>query len=244
MPPRFYVPEARDDESVVELPDDEAAHLTRVLRLAGGDAVRVFNGRGDEWDARVEDAARHRVSVRLHSRVAATAEPRLGLTLAVAVLKGDKMDAVVRDAVMLGATAITPLVTSRTEVSRTAIERGNRVARWRRIAVSSAKQCGRAVVPEVQAVATFDACISGAAHAVMMVEPAATPAAVSLRELKAPAAGPLTLFVGPEGGWTSEEVQQARASGAMLLRLGAQTLRADALPIVGLTAVRVQLEDL
>jgi 16S rRNA (uracil1498-N3)-methyltransferase len=243
VPPRFYVPEARDEESVVELPEDEATHLTRVLRLAGGDAVRVFDGRGAEWDARVELVARRRVSVRLHSRVAATAESRLVLTLAVAVLKGDKMDSVIRDAVMLGATTIAPLVTTRTEVSRAAIERAGRVARWQRIAVSSAKQSGRAVVPEVQPVATFDACISHAAYAVMMVEPAATVAAVSLRELKPPPGGELTLLVGPEGGWTNEEVQQGRASGAMLLRLGAQTLRADAVPLVGLTAVRVQLED-
>lgn len=228
----------------MELPEDEAAHLTRVLRLTVGDAVRVFNGRGEEWDARIETIVKHRVAVRLQSGVAITPEPRLNLTLAVAVLKGDKMDAVIRDVVMLGATAIVPLVTTRTEVSRAAIERSGRVARWQRIAVASAKQCGRAVVPEVQAVVTFDACIGRAAYAVMLVEPAATVAAVSLRALKAPAQGALTLFVGPEGGWTSEEVQQARESGAMLLRLGAQTLRADAVPIVGLTAVRVQLEDL
>ena len=71
------------------------------------------------------------------------------LTLAQAVLKGDKMDDVVRDAVMMGVAAIQPIVTARSEVTRAALERGHRRERWQRVAVSSAKQCGRAVVPAV-----------------------------------------------------------------------------------------------
>jgi 16S rRNA (uracil1498-N3)-methyltransferase len=159
------------------------------------------------------------------------------------VLKGDKMDAIVRDAVMLGVRAIVPMITMRTETSRAAIDRSHRVRRWQRIAVSSAKQCGRAVVPEVHEAAVFDAVIEHVTNAVMLVEPAAAANTMTLRDLERPVGAELTLVVGPEGGWTDEEVQHARQSGAMLMTLGAQTLRADAVPIVALTAVRVQLED-
>jgi 16S rRNA (uracil1498-N3)-methyltransferase len=247
VPPRFYVPEARAEESTIVLPADEAMHLTRVLRLSRGDQVRVFNGRGDEWDALVDDTRKDHATVLLQSKVRAAPEPRVAITLAAAVLKGDKMDDVVRDAVMLGVHAIIPLLTVRSEVARTAIERSGRVARWQRIAIASVKQCGRAVVPEVMPLDTFDNVIEKGGNVVMLVEPSTGAGAVALREMSDTAStGPkrLMVVVGPEGGWTAEEVQHARKSGDMLLTLGAQTLRADALPIVALTALRVRMEDL
>jgi 16S rRNA (uracil1498-N3)-methyltransferase len=239
--PRSYVPDARAEGEVIELPDDEARHLTRVLRFAPGDRLRVFNGRGTEWNAVMDSVAKQRVTVRLERQVPTAPEPRTSITLAVAVLKGDKMDEIVRDAVMLGVTAIRPLLTTRTEISRASLDRSSRIERWNRIAVSSAKQCGRAVVPAVQAAEPFEHVIPMTTDGVMLVEPAAAADAVGLGELKGRQS--LTLIVGPEGGWTADEVQRARANGTMLLTLGAHTLRADAVPIVALTACRVRLED-
>lgn len=251
VPPRFYVPEAGADESTILLPEDEAAHLTRVLRLSRGDRIRVFNGRGDEWEACVDEASKRRVVARLESRVVPAPESRWSIALALAVLKSDKMDDVVRDAVMLGVTAIVPMITARTELSRAALERSNRAARWQRIAVASAKQCGRAVVPEIGAAVAFDELIAHVDNGIMLVEPATGASARTLRDLPLAEQRPatsgsppkLTLLTGPEGGWTPEEVRQAHDSGAMLLTLGTQTLRADAVPLVALTALRVRLED-
>jgi 16S rRNA (uracil1498-N3)-methyltransferase len=225
-------------DSVIELPQDEAAHLVRVLRLAAGDRIRVFNGRGDEWWATVDDAGKRNVTVRLHEKSAPAREARVPTTLAVALLKGDKMDHIVRDAVMLGVTAVQPLVTARTEI---AAVRGDRTARWQRIAVSSAKQCGRAVVPQVHPVAPLDEVLGAVQDAVMLVEPSTGIAAKALRDL--PAVEQVTLIVGPEGGWTEPELKTAVASGATLLTLGPRTLRAEAVPIVALTALRVHWED-
>ena len=241
MPPRFYVPEARAQEGAIELPTDEAAHLSRVLRLSVGDHVRIFNGRGEEWDAVIAHATKQRVAVRLGASVTPAKEAGIAITLAVGVLKGDKMDDLIRDAVMLGVVAVQPLISARTEITPAAIERGGRVARWQRVAVSSAKQCGRAVVPEVRPALRFEDAITAALNPVMLVEPAAAADARTLRDL--PALRCVTLVVGPEGGWTEHEVRFAAANGSMLLTLGAQTLRADAVPIVALTAFRVRLED-
>ena len=223
-------------DSVIELPQDEAAHLVRVLRLAAGDPIRVFNGRGDEWLATVDDAGKGYVTVRLNEKSAPAREARVPITLAVAVLKGDKMDHIVRDAVMLGVTAVQPLVTARTEI---AAVRGDRHARWQRIAVSSAKQCGRAVVPEVRPVAPLDDVL--VTPVVMLVEPSVAVPAMAVRDL--PALERVTLIIGPEGGWTEQELKTAVASGALLLTLGPRTLRAETVPIVALTALRVHWED-
>ena len=164
------------------------------------------------------------------------------MVLAIAVLKGDKMDGIVRDAVMLGVVAILPLITSRTEVSRAAVERSGRIARWQRIAIASAKQCGRAVVPEVRGAAGCEEVMRDERGTIMLVEPSSGGTAMRLAHIPA-AMEHLTLFIGPEGGWTEQEVQHGQESGAMLLTLGAQTLRADAVPVVALTALRVRLED-
>jgi 16S rRNA (uracil1498-N3)-methyltransferase len=226
---------------VIALPEDEAQHLVRVLRLSVGDRIRVFNGRGDEWWATVDEAGKRGVSARLHEPSRAASEARVPITLAVAVLKGDKMDAIVRDAVMLGVTAVVPLVTARSEIARAAVERGDRIARWHRIAVSSAKQCGRAVVPDVRPVARLDDVLRDGPSCVMLVEPSASGAARPLRNV--PAMDRATLLVGPEGGWAPDEVAAAVDRQAVLLTLGPRTLRADAVPIVALTALRVHWED-
>jgi 16S rRNA (uracil1498-N3)-methyltransferase len=132
------------------------------------------------------------------------------------------------------------MITERSEMTLRTIEKSGRIARWQRIAVASAKQCGRAVVPPVAAPVTLEAALRMEGPRVMLVEPAAG-AALSLQAL--PALSSLSLYVGPEGGWTAQELRIARDSGAMLLTLGPLTLRADAVPIVAVTACRVHLED-
>src|SRR5262245_3802869 len=108
---RFFAPSLDPGDEDVTLPRDEAEHLTRVLRLGVGDTVSVFNGRGVEFIARVSSAVRRDVRVHLVSRAESPNESAVPLTLAQAVLKGDKMDDVIRDAAMLGAAAVQPVVT-------------------------------------------------------------------------------------------------------------------------------------
>ena len=154
---RFYAPEAHAPGDVVTLPADEAAHLMRVLRLARGDRIVIFNGRGQAFDAIVQSARKSNVEVVVGAPCPAAPEARVAITLVQAVLKGDKMDDVVRDAVMIGVAAIQPIVATRSEVTLASIQRGRRRDRWERIAVSSAKQCGRAVVPVILEPEPFDA---------------------------------------------------------------------------------------
>src|SRR5688572_16934701 len=178
MNARFYAPSAHEPGSEIDLPDDEAQHLLRVLRLKTGDSLAVFNGSGGEFAGTVVSVTKLRVRVRLEARATPKAELPVALTLAQAVLKGDKMDGIVRDAVMLGFVVVQPIVTARSEVSLAALTRSARHQRWQRIAVSSAKQCGRAVVPAVAPPIAFEG-PSSLAHLpspqFLLVEPGAAP---------------------------------------------------------------------
>jgi 16S rRNA (uracil1498-N3)-methyltransferase len=236
--PRFHVPDVNGAAARVELPEDEAEHLVRVLRLGVGDEVDVFDGRGGMWRAEVVDAGRKSAAVRPVQRLEAARELGVAVTLVMSVLKGDKMDDVVRDAVMLGVAAIHPVVSERAETSLAAMARSGRLARWQRIAVSSAKQCGRAVVPDIHPATPLEWVWSedSTAARVMCVEPSAALADV-VPVQRVPQAPAVHLIVGPEGGWSVTEVAAAHDSGAILMSLGERTLRADAVPIVGLTAL-------
>ena len=242
MNARFHAPDANAEGDLLALPPDEARHLARVLRLKTGDRIRIFNGRGAEFEGVVERVARNGVHVRTGARCDAAVEARVAITLALAVLKGDKMDDVVRDAVMLGAAGIQPLITTRTEVTAPALARGNRIGRWERIAVSSAKQCGRAVVPTVASPISFDEIPNAFSDlrlprpAILLTEPGASSNAVSVRDLQMAAPEKATILIGPEGGWTPQEVAWASAT-CTLVTLGGLTLRADAVPTVALTAL-------
>jgi 16S rRNA (uracil1498-N3)-methyltransferase len=237
---RFFAPAAGVTGDRILLPVDEAEHLTRVLRLSSGDRVRVFNGRGAEFEAVVDTADREGVRLTIGPPWTPAPEPRVAFTLAQAVLKGDKMDDVIRDAVMIGAAAIHPIVTTRTEISIAALTRGRRHERWGRIAVSSAKQCGRAVVPSIAeprqlnlADGSFPVDFPGPVF--ILVEPN-TSSGVGLAQLDSTVPSHATLVIGPEGGWTTEELRSAAALGT-LITLGRRTLRADSMALVALSAM-------
>jgi len=221
-------------DETVALPREEAEHLSRVLRLGVGDTVSVFDGRGHEFLARVTAASSREARVALLSRVEPPAESPVHLTLVQAVLKGDKMDDVVRDAVMLGAAAIQPLVTRRTETTVAALLRGARVERWRRVALASAKQSRRAVLPEIRTPLTLETYLDEPVPAtrLMFVEPNAHADVETLAALRRePVPADAAIWVGPEGGWDEHEWSLARERGARLMSLGQRTLRADAVAV-------------
>ncbi len=249
MPARFYAPGATAEGTTVELPADEARHLARVLRLQAGDEVCVFDGEGREFRAVVETVGRSRTWVRLIAPVAPAAEPRVRVTIAQAVLKGDHMDAVVRDTTMLGAAAIQPVTTARTQGAWAALAR-RRLDRWRRVAVAAAKQSRRAVVPAILPPARLDQFLAGVAArgrpCLMLVEPGVTVPGLhdagALLHLPAPSGA--DVLVGPEGGWSPDEIEAAARAGCTLLTLGRRTWRADAAALVALAVLLFVWRDL
>jgi 16S rRNA (uracil1498-N3)-methyltransferase len=240
--PRFFVQGTYGPGDRLSLPDDEAQHATRVLRLRPGAALRVFDGRGHEFDAVLATVTKATASVEIGAPRMPAPEARVSITVAHAVLKGDKMDDVVRDAVMIGAAAIQPIVTARSEVTLAALERARRRERWSRVALSSAKQCGRAVVPPVLDPIAFDTTIDALRAlalpqpALMLIEPGAASDAIALTDIDRITPRDATIVIGPEGGWTPDEIERASAV-CRLVRLGGRTLRADAMAIAAIAAL-------
>jgi 16S rRNA (uracil1498-N3)-methyltransferase len=233
--PRVYVPELAEAAATVgalcPLPDAEAHHVTRVMRLATGDPLILFNGRGVSWDAELAERSARHVSARITRARAIPAAAPARLTLAVGLLKGDAMDDVVRDATALGVAEIVPMLTAHVVVPKRA--RGDEaVARWHRVAVASAKQCGQTRLPVIAAVTAFEDVLRVPGTKLLCVEPALGGA-----DLTAMASDEVAILIGPEGGWSAEDVVAARAAGCHAITLGPLTLRAELAPVVAITRV-------
>lgn len=237
--PRVLAPDAASASGDLLLGHDEARHLTRVLRLGTGAEVRLFDGAGREWRATIRTAGRDGVRVSLEEELTPVPEPPVAMTLAIGLLKGAQMDSVVRDATALGVAAIVPLETAHVAVGGAGRRSAAATARWRRVAVASAKQCGRAVVPEVRAVESLEGVLGAARRqavpVISCVEPSAGVQNGSLAAMDAPAAA--TVCIGPEGGWSNDELDLLRAGGAVMVSIGPRTLRAETVPVVVLSAL-------
>jgi 16S rRNA (uracil1498-N3)-methyltransferase len=244
--PRFLAADLDPVAGSASLSAEEAHHLTNVLRLRFGDEISVFDGSGREYRARIERVTRDGAQVRLLDEIAAAPEPLVRLTLAQAVLKGEKMDEVVRDATMMGVAAIEPLVTEHTTLRLKALTDGRATDRWRRIAIASAKQCRRAVLPIVGEGTEFGEWIQqdDAAAKLIFVEPVTGSPGQPLSALPPSRPSAATLLIGPEGGWSAAEVEGARAAGWTAVTLGRRTLRADAVAIIAIALVQSIWGDL
>jgi 16S rRNA (uracil1498-N3)-methyltransferase len=245
--PRFYVPglDPARDETI--LSSDESHHLVRVMRLVAGDEIAVFDGEGHEFQARVVRADRKGAAVAIGQPILSAPEPAVAALLVQAVLKGDKMDAVVRDATMAGVARVVPVITERSVVGLSALARGHAHARWQRIAVASAKQCRRARLPAIDAPRPLSEWLEVPfdGRRLLLVEPSS--GAEEVQPMRAALAGPVphavACIVGPEGGWSAAEQQTAVRAGCSLASLGQMTLRADAVGLVAVSIVNFAFEQ-
>ena len=224
---RIHLPRLEAGTSVVT--GSEALHLVQVLRVAPGSRVRAFDGSGLEADGTVREVEGGRVIVELDAPRATEVEPELDLTVAVSLLKGDKLSGVVRQCTELGVRAFQPLLASRRDVPALS---PNKLARLRRVAQEAAKQSGRAYVPPVHEPVALDGLEwSGTA---LLAHPRA---AARLADLEV--RGAATLITGPEGGFSDDEVRALVERGASPVALGARVLRAETAPLALVAALLV-----
>lgn len=242
MPPRFFAPDLTPASSDVTLPPGESAHLARVLRLVPGTAVEVFDGRGLMRAGTVRHASAQAAVVDAGAASAAAPEPAASIVVAQALLKGDAMDAVIRDATVLGASEIWPMTTARSNVPTRAAQSASE--RWERVAVAAAKQCGRAMLPRIASVRPVADVIadarSDAPVRLWLTEPGASPGESAA--VPVPPRG-LCLAIGPEGGWTPGEVDAARAAGWRAWTMAPVTLRAEHVTLAALSVIRYAWAD-
>ncbi len=218
---RFYSPVDSFTDDRVVLGAEETRHLRDVLRLRPGDTISVFDGTGREFRCLVEDIRKGSATAIVEAGIPPVSpESPFRLTLAAALLKGDKFDLVVQKAVELGVDRLIPLETIRCDVKPPA---ANRLERWRRIALEATKQSGRAAIMEIADAMTFDSVLStvGSDNIVMFSERNGS----SISQLGGPTR--MTAAVGPEGGWDDSELAAAADKGARIVTLGGRILRAE-----------------
>ena len=224
--PRLYVPEL--NRTVVGLDADSARRLKKVMRMSDGDRVTLFDGRGLEADAVLVEGGRH-VSI---SALRQVEESGPIIHLYPALIRANRFDWVIEKAVELGARSIRPVVCERSLID----EAGDRSERWRRLAIEAAEQSGRKLLPEVHPPQRLETALTNAAGKLVVAwerEPSAT-VAESVHHTSE-----LSLFTGPEGGYSDAEIENARISGANLVTLGPYTLRAETAAIILLGAAKL-----
>lgn len=221
----------------LDLPAAAAEHIVRVLRLAVGDVVTLFNGDGNDYAATLLDAGRAGARVRVTTAHVNTCESPLALTLAQGIARGDKMDLVVQKATELGVARVVPLATERSEVRLDAARAAKRHAHWRAVAASAGEQCGRSRVPEILPLTPIDAWLAALADDGALRLALLPVATRSLRECQPSAAGTV-LVIGPEGGLGPRDVEALDAAGFIGLRLGPRILRTETAGIAALAALQ------
>lgn len=235
---------------MVVLASDEAQHMRGVLRLKAGDDVFVFDGMGREYLCRIESLRRDEAALSLLEEVEpASPESSLDLTLALALLKGEKFDLVVQKATELGVTRIVPLTTKLSDIRlRDERDTEKRTLRWRRIALEAAKQSGRARLPLIEEPQAFASLIesvqAGTDNPCLMF---AERGGHSLEQGFEPSSArpqSLTALIGSEGGWTEEEIQAACAQDWQVITLGGRILRAETAAIAILALLQHLFGDL
>lgn len=235
---RFYAPVSSFTEDGVVLAEDETRHLRDVLRLRPGAEVYVIDGEGMEFRCRVERIDKRTTHLAIIEASAPTApESPLDLTLAAAVLKGDKFDLVVQKAVELGVRRLVPLVTERGDVKVKDAEK--RLERWNRIVLESSKQSGRASLMEVVRPTLFGSLIVSEDSSVIVFSERG--GSELPRQLPAES---ITAVVGPAGGWTDSELESAVSSRAILVTLGGRILRAETAAITAAAILQHRFGDL
>jgi len=236
--PRFFLPpDSWADEAW--LTGDEAKHLSQVLRIRAGETVTVFDGEGRRAEAVVREVARDRAKLSL-GPVVQTPAPKPSLTLALAIPKGKNMDLVVQKAVELGVSVIQPLITRRTIVQ----PGEGKAEKWRRVVLEACKQCGLDHLPGVAEPLTFAGWLANRANDDLALIASLAPGARPMKE--AVRAGNLpdgvTVLIGPEGDFTSDETSTALAAGFHPVTLGTNVLRAETAALFCLSALRYEFD--
>jgi len=223
--PRFYCPGPLAAGATIDLPEAVAHHALRVLRLRPGEAIALFDGTGGEYPARlaVEGKTARAALGEFDPR---EAEPPTRITLVQGLPGGDKMDWIVEKAVELGAHRIVPVAARRSVLQLSGARLDKRLDHWRRVARAACEQCGRNRLPQVDAPLSLADWLATAQGPQLLCDPAAEAGLPAALAALAPADG-LTLLVGPEGGWSDEELESARRHGARPVRLGDRVLRTE-----------------
>jgi 16S rRNA (uracil1498-N3)-methyltransferase len=244
---RVFVDNALDSNTTLALPDGAAQHISRVLRLEPGAPLRVFNGKGGEFEAVVESVRRDKASIRVGTHHPIERESPLDITLLQGIARGEKMDLILQKATELGIARVVPLTMVRSTVRLDAANAQRRREHWQAVAISACEQCGRNTVPSIAPPVSLAVAVAATHTALkLLLSPddhsMTLPTLLGGTELSSPPS--ICLLVGPEGGFDTTEIAIARNAGFQTCRLGPRILRTETAALTALAALQSLAGDL
>jgi 16S rRNA (uracil1498-N3)-methyltransferase len=240
--PRIYLPLTLVEGEALGLGEQSAHHVTHVLRLHPGAAIRIFDGKGCEHEGVIREVRRTQVTVELGKAVACIPEPPFAITLAQGIPRGDRMDLILQKAVELGVTDVQPLWTARSQ-TRTSGERlEKRLRHWQGVVINACEQCGRAILPGLETPIEYRTWLTGTHrhNSRILLAPDAQQSLGTMQ----PPGDSILLLVGPEGGINDEETRLAAAAGFNPVRLGPRILRTETAALAMLSGLQSLWGDL
>jgi 16S rRNA (uracil1498-N3)-methyltransferase len=232
--PRLYLSVPLATGTTLRLDDNAFNHAVRVLRLKPGASLTLFNGAGGAFAATLLEVGKREAWAQIKEALPGEVESPLQVTLAQGVARGEKMDYTLQKAVELGVAAIQPLFTERGGVDLTGERRARKVEHWRSIVIGACEQCGRNRLPALHEPRLLTDWLAQPVEAGLrlLLDPLAKH---GLRGLEPPT-GPVLLLIGPEGGLSPAEINQAQATGFTSIRLGPRVLRTETAGVAALAA--------
>ncbi len=238
--PRFFEAQTMKQGDVLELSERNANHIARVLRLRAGAKVVLFNGEGGEFAGMLARVERRRAQIEIQSYTAVDRVSSLHTHLGQVISRGHRMEYAIQKATELGVTEITPLFSERCEVRLEGDRLEKRGEHWRQVAISACEQCGRNRLPEIHLPKGLMEWLREVRAEEKWILDTEAEAGFG----RGPAPASLALAVGPEGGLSAAELQQAQAHAFQGLRLGPRVLRTESAPVVALSIAQHLWGDL
>ena len=241
----FFVTPDQVDEQNIYIKGSDVNHMRNVLRMKTGGQVEVSDGNNLKYLCKIVDYETDRAVLKILERRKADTELLSKLYLFQGLPKSDKMELIVQKAVELGAYEIVPVATKRCVVKLDAKKAEKKVERWNSIAESAAKQAGRSIIPEVSEVMSYQAALRMVKELDVVLIPYEL--AEGMEETKAvikamKSGQSVGIFIGPEGGFEQEEVEEAVMQGAKPVTLGRRILRTETAGMAMLSILMFELE--
>jgi 16S rRNA (uracil1498-N3)-methyltransferase len=238
---RLFSSEPLTAGRIVRLDARETHHARNVLRLGENDSLVIFDGRGNQFQGRIVSYERHAAVVVPETPVPAAPETPLPIVLPAALAKGAAFETVLQHAAELGVWRVVPYFCERSVVRLDKAARNRKRERWREIVLDATKQCGRARIMGVEEACSFDESVRSIEPSFVRLccagRPEASTLSATLAEVDRNAVEGVALMVGPEGGLTGGEIDDARARGWQMVSLGPRTLRVETAALASLAIV-------
>ena len=241
--PKFFVSKESINDHSITLEGDNAKHIGNVLRAKIGDKITVCDGEGRDYECEIEEITKCSVAAKIMDIFSNINEPDVKITLYQGLPKADKMELVIQKCIEIGVDRIVPVKTEHTVVKLEGKEE-KKLQRWNKIAEAAAKQCGRGKIPRVCGVLNFKDAIIEAAGLDSAIIPYEKERDNSLKSFAKEFRGKsIGIFIGPEGGFSEEEINFAKERGISSVTLGRRILRTETAGLVASVILLYELED-